>query len=300
MKKIESIHNKTKELTDTDLPYNPLNIILQENDLKDFFNKNGLEGITFNNINLYRNAFVHKSYCTMKNADFTSGNLKCPSNCIPLQDMSYERLEYLGDSILNFIVANYLYMRFSDQNEGFLSKLRTRIVNGKMLGFLAEKIGFNKFAIISKQVEEANGRNNYKIMEDIFEAFIGAIYIDFQTIDDKVALPAKIKLEPLTGAGYFIAEQWIIYIIENYIDFTDLILQKTNYKDMIVNYMQQNFQYTPSFLELNVSTKDNMKVFSYCIKDRNKTIIATATGYSKKEAENNVSKEALIYYGQLS
>lgn len=300
MKKIESIHNKTKELMETDLPYNPANIILQENDLRELFDNNGLEGIQFNNINLYRNAFVHKSYCTMKNADFTSGNLKCPTNCIPLQDISYERLEYLGDSILNFIVANYLYMRFSEQNEGFLSKIRTRIVNGKMLGFLADKIGFSKFAIISKQVEDANGRKNYKIMEDIFEAFIGAIYIDFQTTGDKVILPDRIKLEPLTGAGYFIAEQWIIYVIENYIDFTELILQKTNYKDMIVNYMQQTFQYTPSFLELNISTKDNVKVFNYCIKDRNKTIIATATGYSKKDAENNVSKEALIYYGQLS
>jgi len=299
MKRIESIHNKTKILTDTELPYNNKNIMLQESDLKCLFDNNGLEGITINNINLYRNAFIHKSYCTMKNTDFTTSNNKCPTDCIPLQDMSYERLEYLGDSILNFIVANYLYMRFPDQAEGFLSKIRTRIVNGKMLGFLAEKIGFNKYAIISKQVEEANGRNNYKIMEDIFEAFIGAIYIDFQTNKDKVILPDKIKLEPLTGAGYYVAEQWIIYIIENYIDFTDLILQKTNYKDMLVNYMQQTFQSIPRFLELNITTIDSSKVFSYCIKDRNNTIIATATGASKKEAENNVSKEALIYYGSL-
>ena len=300
MKKIESIHNKTKELTDIELPYNNNNIILEENDLRNLFDNNGLKDIKFNNINLYRNAFIHKSYCTMKNADFSSGNIKCPNDCIPLQDMSYERLEYLGDSILNFIVANYLYIRFPDQSEGFLSKIRTRIVNGKMLGYLAEKIGFNKYAIISKQVEEANGRKNYKIMEDIFEAFIGAIYIDFQTNEDRVKLPDKIKLEPLTGAGYFIAEQWIIHIIENYIDFTELILQKSNYKDMLVNYMQQTFQYTPRFYELGIITKDSVKIFNYCIKDRNNTIIATSTGYSKKEAENNVSKEALIYYGQLN
>jgi ribonuclease-3 len=236
----------------------------------------------------------------MKNADFTTSNIKCPTDCIPLQDMSYERLEFLGDSILNFIVANYLYMRFPDQNEGFLSKIRTRIVNGKMLGYLADKIGFPKFAIISKQVEEANGRNNYKIMEDIFEAFIGAIYIDFQTTADQVTLPSKINLEPLTGAGYFIAEQWIIYIIENYLDISELILQKTNYKDMLINYMNQTFQFAPKFLELDISTKDSVKIFKYCIKDRTGTIIATAEGNSKKDAENNVSKEALIYYGQLT
>ncbi len=239
MKKIESIHNKTKEIEEGELPYNHINIILTENDLRKIFDENGLEGIQFNNINLYRNAFIHKSYCTMKNADFTTGNMKCPPNCIPLQDMSYERLEFLGDSILSFIVANYLYMRFPDQNEGFLSRLRTRIVNGKMLGYLADKIGFNKYAIISKQVEDANGRSNYKIMEDIFEAFIGAIYIDFQTLEDTIELPKKYNFMPMSGVGYFIVEKWIISIIENYIDFSELILQKTNYKDMLINYIRR-------------------------------------------------------------
>jgi len=300
MKKIDSIHNKTKDIISDELPYNNVNRILDDGDLRKLFDENGLEGVLYNNINLYRNAFVHKSYCTMKNADFTTGNINCPNDCIPLQDMSYERLEYLGDAILNFIVANYLYMRFPDQPEGFLSKIRTRIVNGKMLGHLANKIGFNKYAIISKQVEESNGRNNYKIMEDIFEAFIGAIYIDFQTLNDVVKMPERMKFEPLTGAGYFISEKWIISIIENHIDFSDLILQKTNYKDMLISYSQQTFQYIPKFYELGiVSTKDNMKVFKYCIKDRNNMTIATAEGSSKKEAENNVSKEALIYYGQI-
>jgi len=292
MKKIESIHNKTKELLNTELPYNKNNILLNENDLRDFFNKNGLENVNYNNINLYRNAFVHKSYCTMKNLDFTASNSKCPDNTLPLQDVSYERLEYLGDAILNFVVANYLYLRFPDQHEGFLSKIRTKIVNGKMLGYLANKIGFNKFAIISKQVEEANGRNNYKIMEDIFEAFIGALFIDFS---EKVPIQ---KINPLSGIGFYIAELWIISIIENHIDFTDLILQKTNYKDMLITYMQNTYQIAPRFYELDVSTKDNIKIFKYCVKDVANLVLATAIGYSKKEAENNVSKEALIYYGQ--
>jgi ribonuclease-3 len=195
------------------------------------------------------------------------------------------------------VVANYLYERFPDQNEGFLSRIRTKIVNGKMLGYLSEKIGFPKFAIISKQVEEANGRTNYKIMEDIFEAFIAAIYIDFQTLDDKVLLPSKIKLEPITGAGYYVAEKWIIYIIEKYIDFSEIIIKKTNYKDILVNYMQHNLQDVPKFYELDITTKNNVKIFNYCIKDRNNSVIATAIGFSKREAENNVSKEALKYYG---
>jgi len=300
MKKIESIHNKTKIIHNEELPYNNHNKMLNDCDLRQFFNLNGLENIKYNNINLYRTAFIHKSYCTMKNADFATGNTNCPIDCIPLQDMSYERLEFLGDAILNMVVANYLYFRFPDQNEGFLSKIRTRIVNGKMLGFLSNEIGFDKFAIISKQVEEANGRNNYKIMEDIFEAFIGALYTDFQGQDDKIILPKKIILNPLSGAGYYIAEKWIIYIIENYIDFSELIIQKTNYKDMLVSYMQHSIQDTPKFCELGITTKDSVKIFSYSVKNRSNDTIATSTGFTKKDAENNVSKEALIYYGVIN
>lgn len=297
MKKISNIHNKTKEIIESELPFNNSNIILNEDDLTLIFNSNGLSDIKFNNLNLYRIAFVHKSYCNMKNADFISGNVKCPSDCIPLQVMSYERLEFLGDSILGMVVANYLYERFPEQNEGFLSRIRTKIVNGKTLGDLSYKLGFNKFAIISKQVEESNGRDNYKIMEDIFEAFIGALFMDFQTQNDKIILTNK--FEPLTGIGYFIAEKWIIHIIEKYIDFSEIISTKTNYKDMLINYMQHNFQDIPKFYELNITSKNNNKIFNYCIKDRNNTTIATSNGISKKEAENNVSKEALKYYGQI-
>jgi ribonuclease-3 len=232
----------------------------------------------------------------MKNIDFDKSNVNCPPDCLPLQDMSYERLEFLGDSLIGMIVANYLYTRFPDQNEGFLSKIRTKIVNGRMLGYLSDKIGFPKFAIISKQVEESGGRNNFKIMEDIFEAFIGALFLDFQTESDKVQLPNTISIAPFTGAGYFLVENFIIYIIENYIDFCELIRIKNNYKDMLVSYMMHNLQDIPKFYEVKVLMKDNVRIFTYCIKDRNNAIIATSTGSNKKEAENNTAKEALLYY----
>jgi ribonuclease-3 len=232
----------------------------------------------------------------MKNIDFDKSNINCPTDCLPLQDMSYERLEFLGDSLIGMIVANYLYNRFPDQNEGFLSKIRTKIVNGRMLGYLSDKIGFPKFAIISKQVEETGGRDNFKIMEDIFEAFIGALFLDFQTEYDKVQLPNNINISPFTGAGYFIVESFIIYIIENYIDFCELIRIKNNYKDMLVSYMMHNLQDVPKFYEVKILMKDNMRIFTYCIKDRNNAIIATSTGSNKKEAENNTAKEALLYY----
>jgi len=277
MLRINSLHNKTKEIDINDMPYNNKNYLLKNEDLINIFKNHGLENIKINNINLFRTAFVHQSYCTMKNLDFKNSNSKCPDDCLPLQDMSYERLEFLGDSILEMIVTSYLFERYPDQNEGFLSKLRTKIVNGKMLGFLANKLELNKYAIISKQVEESNGRNNYKIMEDIFEALLGALFID-------------------NDNNYDIAYNFVIYILENYLDFSDLITTKNNYKDILIYYMQHHLQDVPKFLEIDITTKDSSKIFTYCIKNKNNTVIAKSTGNSKKEAENNTALEALKHY----
>lgn len=296
--RLNSLHNKTQEVAEGELPYNPKNVLLQEEDLLKFLKDNGLENIRYNNINLYRNAFVHRSYCTMKNADFEQGNERCPAECLPLQEMSYERLEFLGDSILGLIVSQYLYERYPDQSEGFLSKIRTKIVNGKMLGFLAGKVGFEKFLIISKQIEESGGRNNYKSLEDVFEAFIGALCIDYQNDEDYVKMPKHINIALLSGAGYYVAESWVINIIEKYIDFAELINIKTNYKDMLSKYMQHTLQDMPRFFEISVDIKSNKKIFTYCIKNKMNVVLGTSTGDSKRDAENNAAREALLYYSQ--
>lgn len=299
MNKLQNLHNKTQEIKEEELPYNPANNLLQETDLRALFDENGLPGIQFHNINLYRNAFVHRSYCTMKNDDFVSGNDRCPDGCLPLQEMSYERLEFLGDAILGMVVARYLYERYPDQAEGFLSKMRTKIVNGKMLGSLGAKIGLDRWAIISKQVEEMQGRRNYKTLEDIFEAFIGAIYIDFQTDGDMLQMPEGLDLPsgPLTGAGYYIAEQWVIHILETHIDFAELVAARTNYKDQLVRHMMHALQDSPRFFEVSVDMNHNQKVFRYCVKNRAGAVLGTGQGASKKEAENEAAKSALRHYG---
>jgi ribonuclease-3 len=298
MHRLQSLHNKTQVVAEGELPYNSSNKLIQQSDLQTFFDAHGLENVTCHNINLYRNAFVHRSYCTMKNADFETGNERCPTDCLPLQEMSYERLEFLGDAILGMIVAAYLYERYPDQNEGFLSRMRTKIVNGKMLGHLGKQIGFPKFVFISKQIEESHGRDNYKIMEDVFEAFIGAIYMDFQTDDDIVSLPSSIDFRPFSGAGFHIAQQWVIGIMEKYLDFAELIQSKTNFKDMIVQYMQHTYQDAPRFYEISVDIRNGKKLFTYCVKDKAGAVLGTANGMSKKDAENNAAKAALLYYQQ--
>lgn len=296
MSRLNSLHNKTQSVPTEELPYNPSNVLLQPDDLRKFFDENGLQGVHFHNINLYRNAFVHRSYCTMKNDDFDKGNQRCPPDCLPLQEMSYERLEFLGDAILGMVVAHYLIVRYPDQDEGFMSRMRTKIVNGKMLGHLADLVGFPKFAILSRQIEEVQGRQNYKTMEDIFEAFIGAVYMDFQTDADEVQ--GAMVAAPFMGAGFYVAQTWIISILERFLDFSDLIQSKTNYKDMLVRFMQQHSSDAPRFFEVSVIMQRGQKVFKYCVKDKKGAILGTATGNSKKDAENNAALAALEYFGQ--
>jgi ribonuclease-3 len=295
MNRLNALHNKTQEVGDGELPFNPTNILLQDADLRELFDAHGLKNVVPHNINLYRNAFVHRSYCTMKNTDFEKANARCPPNCLPLQEMSYERLEFLGDAILGMIVARYLHERYPAQDEGFLSNMRTKIVNGKMLGHLSAKIGFSRFAILSKQVEDIQGRANYKIMEDIFEAFIAAIYMDFQTPMDDVNIP--LAFAPLSGAGFYAAEQWVVTIMEKYLDFTQLIQMDNNYKDMLVRYLSHTFQDAPRFFEVSVDTRGGQKRFNYCVKTRAGAVIGTGIGASKKDAENAAAKSALEYFG---
>ena len=154
--------------------------------------------IKFNNINLLLQAVTHKSYNRTTN---------------------YETLEFLGDSIVGATVTNYVYDRFPDEEEGFMTKMKTKLVCGEMLGSLGLKMGLNEYLIISKHVEEkCNGRNSVKTMEDVFEAFIGAMYLDFNEIE----IPGKMDF--YSGIGFQVCETFLINLMEDKIDFADLIM----------------------------------------------------------------------------
>lgn len=271
-------------MTDTMLPYNPANILFNDADLTKILNRFGVTD-AHNDINVYRRAFVNRSYCTRKNENYVNGNVNCPAGCLPLQEESNERLEYFGDSILNHVIAKYLFDRYPQQNEGFLTIMRTKLVNGTKLAELSKDIGLQKFMIISSQIEENNGRENKNILEDTLEAFIGAIYIDFDDGDD-------IK-------GSITSRKWIVGMIEEMVDFVDLIRGNINYKDKLVKYCQHAFQYVPQFEE--VASGDRKKQNEQCklmVKTNTGMVIAVATERTRKAAESAASRKALQYFGQ--
>ena len=272
--------------SDDETPYNEKNILISSDDVNEILKRFGIN-LKCINIDLYRKSLVNKSYVTRKNENIISGNEKCPNNCLPLQEESNERFEFLGDSVLSTTVANYLYKRYPEQNEGFLTKMRSKLVNGYMLSELCKHIGLDKWVIISKQIEESGGRENYKILEDIFEAFICAIFMDFNTLKNN-------ELDPNTiGLGFQICEKWIINVIEDYVDFAELIKQNNNYKDKLIKYYQHTYLKTPKFFESNIDIINGKKIFTIVIKDDNEQILGIGKSDSKKKAEQVASENVL-------
>ena len=164
-------------------PYNTNNKLITDIELSQILKRCGI-CLKIKNLDLYRNAFAHKSYCKKKNNDNDVEIADKPEGCLELREESNERLEFLGDSIISSVVAKYLFERYPDQDEGFMTRIRTKLVNGQSLGNFANIIGLPEFIIISRHVEErCKGRENYRILEDAFESFIGALFLDFNEID---------------------------------------------------------------------------------------------------------------------
>jgi len=256
---------------------------------------------TINNIEIWQKAFIHKSYCD--NTDFRKNEKFFGSidmidinkeennkRYIPLQQDSNEVLEWLGDGIIQSVVAIYLFKRYKDQREGFLTKIRSKLVKTETLSKLALHLNFDKFLILSKHIEViCNGRKNARILEDCFEAFIGAMMTD---------LGSKSETE-----GFSICNTFIINLIESKIDITELILNDDNYKDQLMRYYQKEFNGKfPKYEQKTIimSTNDNGIVnrkFHMFVRDTNNNIIGEGIAKSKKEAEQKAAKAALMYFG---
>ena len=258
-------------------PYNKNNKLIQYSDIINILNKHNINDFKINNIQTYQSAFIHKSYCKLKDYEV----YKNIDNSLKLQEISYETLEFLGDSILGAIISDYLYQRYYELyrvSEGFLTKMKNKIVNGTMLGYLSDKLNLNEFMVISEYIEnQCNGRNNERILEDIFEAFIGAIFLDTK--------------------DYNLIKQFIINIIELYIDFSDLIINDTNYKDQLLRYFQNNKTGQPKYEVIFENNKYKSTVYT---NNPKKVFYETGYGSTKKKSEQESAKNTLIKIGILN
>ena len=162
-------------------PYNPLNIEIKESDVEKILENYGIN-IPINNFNLYKRAFIHRSYIRRPNIENSQNNITIvpkPVNCLDLHTKSNERLEFVGDGVLECITKYYLYRRFPKENEGFMTEKKIALVKNEAIGKLAMEMGLHKWFILSKHAEMKQTRLNLKKLGCLFESFIGAMFLDF-------------------------------------------------------------------------------------------------------------------------
>jgi len=285
------LYNENNILITKDFIQNTMNLVKKE--IKQNFD------LTYklNNINLFIEAMTHKSYAkpfirnekiikitlqNIKNREISPQKLK--KGWVDLKDTCYERLEFLGDSVIRLTVAEYLYNRYPDKDEGFMTRLKTKIENGESLAYLSRCLGFDKYAIIAKHIELNGGRakDDIGILGDVFESFIGALYLD-------------------TDCNLNICKVFIIKLIETEIDIASLLFHENNYKEMLVRYYHKMRWEDPKYETLVIKEigDNKKKLFIMGVKDNNNIVVGKGEGAAKKKGEQIAAREALLMYGEL-
>jgi ribonuclease-3 len=264
-------------------PWNTKNIDITTQDVESIMHRYGSPDFKVRDLKWFAQACVHKSYVDRpeiwaEQSSSTMTMTEKPAGCLGLKLKDNEELEFAGDSVLSAIVGKYLKMRYPGQGEGFLTSLRTQIVNNNMLGELAKKMGFSPFLILSRHVEEVcEGRNNLRILGSMLEAWIDAI----------------MEHEGNEGAAYDMARRFFITIMEKHINFSKLIAEDTNFKDQLLRYFQAQFHQPPRYKEVKVEGPPHDRVFTMGVLDPNGKVVATSTARNKKVAEQEASRLAL-------
>jgi ribonuclease-3 len=260
--KIDNLSSEKSILNDDDIiksdegfifnPYNSENKEITKNEIETLLSSYGVPTKLFN-YKLFRRAFIHKSYTKRPQLENAKENITImpkPDNCLPLSTKSNERLEFLGDGVLECVTKYYLYRRFPKENEGFMTEKKIAIVKNESIGKIALEMGLHKWFIISRSSEEKKTRTNLKKLGCLFEAFIGALFLDFNKIN---VLDEDKWFETLfvTGPGFQMAQIFIESVFERHIDWINLIKNDDNYKKILQVKIQKEFKTTPEYVEIN-------------------------------------------------
>ncbi|MDI9338828.1 MAG: ribonuclease III domain-containing protein [Alphaproteobacteria bacterium] len=242
-------------------PYNPLNTEITLSNVQSILTRYGIPAQIFN-MELYRRAFIHRSYTkrpAFENALQNITVVERPTDCLPLSTKSNERLEFLGDGVLECVTKYYLYRRFPKENEGFMTEKKIAIVKNEAIGKIALEMGLHKWLIISRNAEEKKIRTNLKKLGCLFEAFIGALFLDFNkiTVNDEEGWFQNMFV---TGPGFQMAQKFIENVFEKHIDWIALIQNDDNYKNILQVKIQKEFKVTPHYLEMSHDVEEGYKM----------------------------------------
>jgi ribonuclease-3 len=228
-------------------PYNPLNKEITKQDVEGILKNYGID-LPINNFELYRRAFIHRSYIKYPMAENERNNIIImpkPDGCLPLYSKSNERLEFVGDGILECIAKFELYRRFPKENEGFMTEKKIALVKNESIGRLALEMGLNKWFILSKHAELKQTRTNLKKLGCLFESFLGAIFLDYGRLEIKDDI-----FKGLIGPGFQLSHRFISSVFEKHVDWMSLIQNDDNYKNILQVRIQKEFKVTPYYMEI--------------------------------------------------
>lgn len=246
-------------------PYNPLNKEITKLDVEGILAKYGIT-LPITNFHLYRRAFVHRSYTKRPMLENTQNNIVIvpkPDSCLPLYTKSNERLEFIGDGVLECITKYYLYRRFPKENEGFMTEKKIAIVKNEAIGKLAYEMGLHKWIVLSTNAETKQIRTNLKKLGCLFEAFIGAMFLDFNKLSVKDE-DGWFESVFVTGPGFQMVQIFVENVFERHIDWISLIQNDDNFKNILQVRIQKEFKVTPHYMEIiehNTETGYNMGVY---------------------------------------
>ena len=212
--------------------------------------------IIFNDKRLLEQAFIHRSYINENTGSRLSHN---------------ERLEFLGDAVLELIVTDYLYNKYPDRDEGDLTAYRSALVNATIIGEVAMSLGMNEYLLLSKGESKDIGKARGYILANTYEAYVGSVYLD---------------------RGYNVVQDFIAKTLFNKID---TIVAKKLWRDaksLVQEKSQEYLSVTPAYKVLNEIGLDHDKHFTIGI-FFGSDLIAEGKGKSKQEAEQDAARKAL-------
>ena len=246
-------------------PFNPLNKQITEKEIEQILSNYGI-GVPIHNFELFKRAFIHRSYIKRPHLENELNNViivSKPDDCLPLYTKSNERLEFVGDGVLECITKYYLYRRFPKENEGFMTEKKIALVKNESIGKMAYEMGLHKWFVLSKHAESKQTRTNLKKLGCLFESFLGAMFLDFNkiTVKDEDGWFENVFV---TGPGFQMVQIFVEKVFEKHVDWISLIKNDDNFKNILQVKIQKEFKVTPDYLEVvdhNPETGYHMGVY---------------------------------------